>query len=929
MLDDQTKSCLPCGLQEPRRNNYFDGKLLVSRDFIDEQDYGRGHRRLHNALLHGTGTVCGLKIVQHPADGCRSEFVVVQPGMALDCCGNEIIVPEQTGVNVAKMLAEDPDLTAALDGTKHLFIAIERCDAGVEAVPVILPGCGAGGATNFGRIAERFKFVLSARDPKKLTPVEAPVTAKLEWAHTISFGAQTPRAMHINDSEQWLQIAVDNNAKGAHLYLHDRDTQDLVSLLEMGGTSTDTASSREARLVFAAGIFKVDNSDVSGIGVWKAGDVHVESAPLAVMQPDLKSSRIAVSPTSGALFILNFTKDEASLSSISAENLGKWLADPARGKLPDVTASFKFEHGFGTDKDAPLRGASMMQFSHDGRFLAIAAPGPKPAEKLYVVDISKFNAGMTAAEARVPDVEIKNAERLCSVAWSLDDQFLYLLTNASGAEIRTTLLRFIMTGDQNGLKRQGRGASLVANGMDLAVAPTETRAYVLVDADSTTRLTTIDMELVKAEGAEPNKLELSAETITIDGVGTSLALAPNGARAYVAASDPDLEKLPDRGLVAVIDITEEDCGIHFDKIIDGCAHCEEDEDHAVVLAHLPHYNAASKPRMVNPGEAGFNIVVIDNKTYRPIVPSAATLYEVVECILAHGVAEGPPGPRGDPGTVGAQGDPGQNGKSITGVTIALGPVGSAPAATTTDQPAGIIANLTLPAAAPGAPGPGGAEGIGIDKATIEYDSTILSPQVSISGNPPNRTLNIRLPLPEAAPTPDLNTIVAISWKHNEVFADEGKFRSLLGENGIAVGFDKPVFWPQFTGTKEPGATMLVELQRKFKMQAGQSIWMTFEQIEVHPIENLQFDAGDPTLLTGWDLLPSAEKCHGFALKSTDRFEFAGLEGNEIIRLVFYADFVLDADGKMPLDGSHVGGQLPTGRGGPGDTFRSWFTVTQG
>ena len=245
MLEDQTKSCLPCGLHEPQRNNYFDGKLLVSKDFTDEQDYGRGHRRLHNALLHGTGTVCGLKLIQHPADGCRNEFVVVQPGMALDCCGNEIIVPVQTGLNIAKMLAEDADLATALDGTKHLFIGIERCDTGTMLVPVLLPGCSASNDGNYGRIAEKFKFVLSAKDPKKVTPVKVPVTAKLEWVHTITLGAQTPRALHINDAENWLQIAADSTSKGAHLYLHDSATQDLVSLLEMNGASTDTSSSRE------------------------------------------------------------------------------------------------------------------------------------------------------------------------------------------------------------------------------------------------------------------------------------------------------------------------------------------------------------------------------------------------------------------------------------------------------------------------------------------------------------------------------------------------------------------------------------------------------------------------------------------------------------------------------------------------------------
>ena len=71
LAETKITSCLPCGLHQPQRNAYFDGKMLVARDFTDEQDYHRGHRQMHNALLHGTGTVCGLKVVAHPSEDCR------------------------------------------------------------------------------------------------------------------------------------------------------------------------------------------------------------------------------------------------------------------------------------------------------------------------------------------------------------------------------------------------------------------------------------------------------------------------------------------------------------------------------------------------------------------------------------------------------------------------------------------------------------------------------------------------------------------------------------------------------------------------------------------------------------------------------------------------------------------------------------------
>jgi hypothetical protein len=46
--------------------------------------------RLHNRYLFGDGVVCGLEVVEQP---CDSRKVIVKPGYALDCCGNDIVVP--------------------------------------------------------------------------------------------------------------------------------------------------------------------------------------------------------------------------------------------------------------------------------------------------------------------------------------------------------------------------------------------------------------------------------------------------------------------------------------------------------------------------------------------------------------------------------------------------------------------------------------------------------------------------------------------------------------------------------------------------------------------------------------------------------------------------------------------------------------------
>lgn len=72
------------------RVRYFDGQLLSAADFQTEQDYVRDRfRRLHR-WLNGWGIVGGLHVSVD-----RGE-VVVTPGLAIDCLGNEIEVEEPT-----------------------------------------------------------------------------------------------------------------------------------------------------------------------------------------------------------------------------------------------------------------------------------------------------------------------------------------------------------------------------------------------------------------------------------------------------------------------------------------------------------------------------------------------------------------------------------------------------------------------------------------------------------------------------------------------------------------------------------------------------------------------------------------------------------------------------------------------------------------
>lgn len=151
--------CEACTFEPFVKNNYFTGKLMGAADFIAETRYHSEKLRLHQARLHGWGVVCGLDVVPHPNSSCRTRYVVVEPGSAVDCCGNDILVPEEEILDllcyrkVADLAKENPARLHALG------ICVRFLECATENVPVLYDDCGCnddGCAPN--RILESYAF---------------------------------------------------------------------------------------------------------------------------------------------------------------------------------------------------------------------------------------------------------------------------------------------------------------------------------------------------------------------------------------------------------------------------------------------------------------------------------------------------------------------------------------------------------------------------------------------------------------------------------------------------------------------------------------------------------------------------------------------------------------------------------------------------
>ena len=168
-----------CEYNNSKRARYFHGMLMTDRDFTEEQRYLIEKRKLLNRMLHGSGVVCGLEI--ECKDGkCPSSEIVIKPGLALDCNGNEIYVQEGYDLEVGQIVRSDisnrqnsdVECTDVKDTNKEKWYVIVRYyEVPTNQVAVYAPGGGCDEKVcDYSRTTEGYCFdlVKNPEVPKKL-----------------------------------------------------------------------------------------------------------------------------------------------------------------------------------------------------------------------------------------------------------------------------------------------------------------------------------------------------------------------------------------------------------------------------------------------------------------------------------------------------------------------------------------------------------------------------------------------------------------------------------------------------------------------------------------------------------------------------------------------------------------------------------------
>ena len=171
------------GSNEPRlkafeRNRYFYGQMLDVEQFNCEQLYGIGKRWLLNRYVAGIGVICGLDVKLCE----KGRSIAVTPGLALDHCGREIVVPCLSRPQPLPSAKEPSDDYSKAEASSQSAKDDECCDKGEyvhiclcyhecesDPVPVLAKDCKTEEYCVSGKIQERYRIVVK---PGKAPPID-------------------------------------------------------------------------------------------------------------------------------------------------------------------------------------------------------------------------------------------------------------------------------------------------------------------------------------------------------------------------------------------------------------------------------------------------------------------------------------------------------------------------------------------------------------------------------------------------------------------------------------------------------------------------------------------------------------------------------------------------------------------------------------
>ncbi len=347
---NMTTDCPQCDIGSLTRNNYFTGKLLVERDFKDEQRYYVDKLRLHQKRLHGEGVVCGLQVKQYSNQACLSRYLSVQPGFAKDCCGNDIIVPAEETVDLTQFKSwmklqaaqSNPSSGRASLATSHtLQICVRYRECPTENIPVLYDDCGCDdNACAPNRILESYEFDLL------VDPAIKPRRGCLpQIAAAKALNGVTPGLLAFDPNDTYLYAV--SSATPATLYQMDPTGQTVIASQILPAAGKALAVSDDGKQVYVVLYDSVGGKSslvvlsASGLGVTGTSAGVADDANPASLAV-LPSSKVAWLQTLSAQFLIwdvsTATPTQSQAIALTGSPVGLALgADRTKGYYIDQT----------------------------------------------------------------------------------------------------------------------------------------------------------------------------------------------------------------------------------------------------------------------------------------------------------------------------------------------------------------------------------------------------------------------------------------------------------------------------------------------------------------------------------------------------------------------------------------------------------------
>ena len=138
-------------MADPERAVFFDGQYITADDLTVVVDHDQQHAARHSRLLHDWGIADGLTLVKKTSGG--TAYIEVQPGMAVDGTGREIVVSSAT--RLSESLFQQINGASTQPGASYpVFLrGKDRPAAQVATTPA---ACGANGQPT--RVDETFEI---------------------------------------------------------------------------------------------------------------------------------------------------------------------------------------------------------------------------------------------------------------------------------------------------------------------------------------------------------------------------------------------------------------------------------------------------------------------------------------------------------------------------------------------------------------------------------------------------------------------------------------------------------------------------------------------------------------------------------------------------------------------------------------------------